>query len=133
PTGPGGRVSGTRTLGVIGALVWDRIVDRDGRREPVEDWGGIAYALGSLSAALPPDWRILPILKLGRDLGEEGRRFLREIPGVDDRGIVVVPEPTNRVELRYESAGRRTERLRGGVSPWTLPELSPLVSMCDAL
>ena len=126
-------MSGARTLGVVGALVWDRILDRDGRREPVEEWGGIAYALSALSATLPDGWRILPILKLGRDLAEEGRRFLREIPGVDDRGIVVVPEPNNRVELRYESAGRRTERLRGGVPPWTWPELSPLVSLCDAL
>jgi hypothetical protein len=122
-----------RTLGVIGTLVWDRIVDRDGRSEPVEEWGGIGYALAALSASLPDGWRILPILKLGRDLAEEGQRFLREIPRLDDAGIVIVPEPNNRVELRYGSASRRCERLTGGVPPWTWPELAPLVGLCDAL
>jgi sugar/nucleoside kinase (ribokinase family) len=124
---------GTRTLGVIGTLVWDRIFDRDGRSEPVEEWGGIGYALAALAASLPEGWRILPIVKLGRDLAEEGRRFLREIPRLDDAGIVVVPEPNNRVELRYESEARRCERLAGGVPPWTWPELAPLVELCDAL
>ena len=38
-----------RTLGVIGTLVWDRILDRDGRSEPVEEWGGIGYALAALA------------------------------------------------------------------------------------
>jgi len=123
----------TRTLGVVGTLVWDRIVDRDGRSEPVEEWGGIGYALAALSASLPEGWEILPILKLGRDLAEEGRRFLRGIPRINDAGIVVVPEANNRVELRYESTSRRCERLTGGVPPWTWPELAPLVGMCDAL
>jgi hypothetical protein len=122
-----------RTLGVIGTLVWDRIVDRDGRSEPVEEWGGIGYALAALSASLPEGWSVVPILKLGRDLAEEGRRFLGEIPRLRDAGVVVVGEPNNRVELRYESASRRCERLTGGVPPWTWPELAPLVGMCDAL
>ncbi|HUF76985.1 MAG TPA: carbohydrate kinase family protein [Longimicrobiales bacterium] len=122
-----------RTLGVIGTLVWDRILDRDGRAEPVEEWGGIGYALAALSASLPEGWSVMPILKLGRDLAEDGRRFLREIPRLSDAGIVVVPEPNNRVELRYESSSRRCERLTGGVPPWTWPELAPLVGMCDAL
>jgi hypothetical protein len=99
----------------------------------VEEWGGIAYGLAALSTSLPEGWSVLPIIKLGRDLAEEGRRFLREIPRLKDAGIVVVPEPNNRVELRYESASRRCERLTGGVPSWTWPELAPLVEMCDAL
>ncbi|MEJ2206508.1 MAG: carbohydrate kinase family protein [Gemmatimonadota bacterium] len=122
-----------RTLGVLGTLVMDRIIDRDGRAEPVEEWGGIAYALAALGAALPEDWRLLPIVKVGRDLSEEAFRFLREIPGMDDSGIVVVPDPNNRVELRYTSRERRCERLTGGVPPWTWPELAPVVDLCDAL
>lgn len=122
-----------RTLGVLGTLVWDRIYLRDGRREPVEEWGGIAYALAAASASLPEGWKLLPILKLGRDLAEDGRRFLKELPHLDDAGIVVVPEPNNRVELRYESSARRCERLTGGVPGWTWPELAPLAGMCDAL
>ena len=123
----------TRTLGVIGTLVWDRIVDRDGRSEPVEEWGGIAYAVSALRAALPDSWSILPILKVGRDLSEDAFRFLREIPGTRDSAIVVVPEANNRVELRYTSSERRCERLTGGVPPWTWHELAPLVDLCDAL
>jgi len=122
-----------KTLGVVGTLVWDRIIDRDGRSEPFEEWGGIGYALAALSAAMPAGWRILPIMKVGRDLAEEAYRFLREIPGVDDSAVVGVPEAHNRVELRYESEARRFERLTGGVSPWTWPELAPMVELCDAL
>lgn len=122
-----------RTLGVVGTLVWDRIIARDGRAVPVEEWGGIAYALSALRAALPDDWSVLPILKVGRDLAEDAFRFLREIPGVDASAVVVVPEPNNRVELRYVSEERRTERLTGGVTPWTWPELAPVLDLCDAL
>jgi hypothetical protein len=120
-------------VGVVGTLVWDRIFERDGRPEPVEEWGGIGYALGALASALPEGWQVLPILKLGRDLAEEGRRFLKGIPRVNDSAVVVVPEPNNRVELRYQSEVRRTERLIGGVPPWTWPELASVVGMCDAL
>jgi sugar/nucleoside kinase (ribokinase family) len=122
-----------RILGALGTLVWDRIIDRDGRSEPVEEWGGIAYALSALGATLPEGWRLLPILKVGRDLSEVAFRFLREIPGTDDSAILVVPEPNNRVELRYTSQERRCERLTGGVSPWTWPELAPVIELCDAL
>ncbi len=126
-------MSPPRTLGVLGTLVWDRIYDRDGRAEPVEEWGGIAYALAATNASLPEGWKILPIMKLGRDLAEDGRRFLKELPRLDDTGIVVVPEANNRVELRYESNERRCERLTGGVPGWSWPELAPLVDLCDAL
>ncbi|GMV04839.1 MAG: hypothetical protein AMXMBFR53_11190 [Gemmatimonadota bacterium] len=122
-----------RTLGVVGTLVWDRILARDGRAHPVEEWGGVAYALSAVRSALPDDWSVLPILKVGRDLAEDAFRFLREIPGVDDSTVVVVPEPNNRVELRYVSEERRTERLSGGVPPWTWPELAPVLDLCDAL
>jgi sugar/nucleoside kinase (ribokinase family) len=126
-------VSEPRTLGVVGTLVWDRIVDRDGRSEPVEEWGGIGYALAAMTASLPEGWQVLPILKVGKDLSEQARRFVRELPRMSDSGLVVVAEPNNRVELRYQSDARRVERLSGGVLPWTWPELAPLVDLCDAL
>ncbi len=121
------------TLGVIGTLVWDRIHQRDGHGQPVEEWGGIAYALAAVRAAAPAGWDVLPIIKVGRDLSEPAFHFLREIPGLGDAGLVVVPEPNNRVELRYLSRERRTERLSGGVPAWTWPELAPIASLCDAL
>lgn len=122
-----------RTLGVVGTLVWDRIHDRDGGRAVVEEWGGIAYALAALRAALSDAWSVLPIVKVGRDLSEDAFRFLQELPGLDDSAMVVVPEPNNRVELRYQTREKRVEKLSGGVPPWRWPELAPVVELCDAL
>lgn len=124
----------SRRLGVVGTLVWDTIHQRGGRREPVSEWGGIAYALGAASAALPDGWEVVPIVKVGRDLAEEALRFLRQVPRLrTEPGIRIVPEPNNRVELVYRDEHRRTERLQGGVPPWEWAELAPLVRDCDAV
>ena len=66
----------TKKLGVVGSLVWDVIHGRDPASPPVEEWGGIAYALSSLDAHLPPDWQIVPLIKVGRDLSAEAARFV---------------------------------------------------------
>lgn len=121
-------------LGVVGTLVWDTIHRRESGRETVSEWGGIAYALGAASAALPEGWEVVPIVKVGRDLAEEALRYLRGIPRLrTEPGVKVVPEPNNRVELHYRDEHRRTERLSGGVPPWEWAELAPLVRECDAL
>jgi sugar/nucleoside kinase (ribokinase family) len=123
-----------RRLGVLGTLVWDRIHARDGAQVPIEEWGGLTYALAAAAAALPRGWEIVPIVKVGRDLEEPAFRFLRSLPGVDAEAAVrVVEEPNNRVELRYLDRERRTERLTGGVPPWSWPELEPCVAGLDAL
>lgn len=119
---------------MLGTMVWDRIHARDARAAPVQEWGGIAYALAAAAAALPRAWQVVPVLKLGADLQEEGLRFLRELPGLElERGVRVVREPNNRVELRYVDQERRCERLTGGVSPWRWEELWPIVEGLDAL
>ncbi|HEX7050521.1 MAG TPA: hypothetical protein VF188_09995 [Longimicrobiales bacterium] len=115
-------------------MVWDRIYARDGRTEPVEEWGGISYALAALAAGRPAGWDVVPILKIGRDLEERALRFLRTLPGLDlEPGVRFVPEPNNRVELRYEDRTRRCERLIGGVPGWNWTELEPVVRSLDAL
>ena len=65
-----------KRLGVIGTFVWDIIYGRDPRERPVEEWGGITYALSALDAALPDDWEIVPLVRVGDDLANEARRFL---------------------------------------------------------
>ena len=121
-------------LGVVGTLVWDTIVRDDRPGAVVEEWGGIAYALEALAAALPDEWEIVPLVKIGRDLSERALRFLRSVPRVRvEGGVVVVAEANNQVDLRYQGADRRTERLSGGVPPWMWPELAPHVRGCDAL
>ncbi len=126
-------MSEQRTLGVIGALVWDRFLRTGPSGDPIEEWGGISYAISALSASLPHSWKILPILKLGQDLSEAAVTLLKEIPRVDQSCVIIVPEENNRVELSYSRDGSRTERLTGGVPGWTWDELDPLVDICDAL
>jgi hypothetical protein len=123
-----------RKVGVVGSLVWDVIHGRDPRTAPVEEWGGIAYALSSLDAHLPDGWEIVPLIKVGSDLHAPAERFLRSLtrlaPGARP---LEVPVPNNRVVLRYESSDRRCERMSGGVPGWTWPELGPMVRDLDAL
>ena len=122
------------TVGVLGTLIWDRILDRDGRREPVEEWGGISYGLEALSVALPDGWVVSPILKVGEDLWEPAAGYLRSIPKLEiERGVRRVPFPNTRVELRYQAGDRRVERLQGGPPPWTWEDLEPSLAGLDAL
>lgn len=121
-------------LGVIGTFVWDVIHGRDPARAPVEEWGGITYALGALDAALPADWAIVPLIRVGADLGARAQHFLHSLthlaPGA---AAIEVPYPNNRVELRYTSAERRSEVLTGGIPPWHWLGLKPLLGDLDAL
>jgi len=121
-------------VGVIGSLVWDLIHGRDRLAPPTEEWGGVAYALGGLDASLPPDWEIVPLIKVGRDLAPQAAELLKGLarlaPGAR---CVEVPAPNNRVVLHYQSAERRCERMSGGVPPWTWLELGPMVMDLDAI
>jgi hypothetical protein len=118
----------------MGSFVWDVIHGRDPRDVPVEEWGGITYALGALDAALPPDWEIVPVMKIGYDLAGRARDFLGTLRRIaPDAALVEVPYPNNRVELRYYSAERRSEVLSGGVPGWSWIGLKPLITNLDAL
>jgi hypothetical protein len=121
-------------IGILGSLVWDQIYGRDPLAEPVEEWGGIAYALASLDASVAPDWEIVPLIKVGQDLAGKAREFLGGLRHVTPGGrCVEVPAPNNRVVLHYYSTERRTERMSGGVPGWTWSELGPMVGDLDAL
>ena len=121
-------------VGVLGSLVWDVIHGRDPAQGPIEEWGGIAYALGGFDAALPAHWEIVPLVKVGRDLAPRAADFLATLtrlqPGVR---CVEVPVANNRVELRYQDHVRRCERMWGGVPGWTWVDLGPMVRDLDAL
>lgn len=123
-----------KRLGVIGTMVWDTIYGRGDESSPVEEWGGIAYALAAFEATLPEGWAFVPIVKVGRDLADHANRFLEQLSrraGV--ARFVEVPQPNNRVTLRYLAFERRTECLRGGVPGWRWEELGPMVRDLDAL
>src|SRR3954467_2826694 len=104
-----------KRVGVMGSFVWDVIHGRDPRDAPVEEWGGITYALGALDAALPNDWEFVPILRVGSDLAHSARQFVAALDrGALDAAPIEVPQPNNRVVLHYLSDERRCERLSGG-------------------
>jgi hypothetical protein len=121
-------------VGVLGTLVWDEIYGRDPASAPVQEWGGIAYALAGFEASLPAGWQLVPLIKVGRDLSAQARElmatFSRLAPGAR---CVEVQVPNNRVTLRYQSEERRCERMSGGVPGWTWSELGPMVTDLDAL
>jgi pfkB family carbohydrate kinase len=121
-------------IGIIGSLVWDLIYGRDPLAPPVEEWGGIAYALAGLDASLTPDWEIVPLIKVGRDLSLEAQQLLRGLTRLSPGGrCVEVTAPNNRVVLHYQSSERRCERMAGGVPAWTWAELGPMVRDLDAI
>ncbi len=123
-------------LGVIGSFVWDVLHGRDGRSVPLEEWGGITYSLSALDAALPNDWEIVPIAKVGDDLVDRARLFCRGLRRMaPDVELIGVPYPNNRVEIRYIDDERRSEHLRGGVPGWNWLGLKPVLehARIDAL
>ena len=126
-----------RRVGVIGSFVWDVIHGRDShlpRRAPVEEWGGITYALAAFDAALPDDWEFVPLVKVGEDLAPRARDFLRALRHVaPDAAPIAVPDANNRVELVYTDDARRSEVLTGGVPGWNWLGLAPLLRNLDAL
>lgn len=125
---------GKKRLGVIGTFVWDIIHGRDVRDAPLEEWGGITYALSACEAALGDDWELVPLVKVGSDLAPRARDFLRTLKRVaPDAAPIEVPFRNNRVEIRYHSAERRSEVLSGGVPGWSWAGLQPLLRDIDAL
>jgi len=121
-------------LGVIGSFVWDVIHGRDPLGSAIEEWGGITYSLGALDAALPADWEIVPIVKVGYDLAERARAYLATLDKLASDGAPIeVPHLNNRVSLHYQSDERRCERLTGGIPGWSWAGLKPLLGGIDAL
>jgi hypothetical protein len=101
---------------------------------PVEEWGGIAYALAGLDASLTREWEIVPLIKVGRDLSGQAQDFVRGLSRLSPGGrCVEVTAPNNRVVLHYQSTERRCERMAGGVPGWTWAELGPMVHDLDAI
>jgi hypothetical protein len=121
-------------IGVIGSLVWDVIHGRDPAQGTVEEWGGIAYSLAALDAALPDGWEIVPLIKVGFDRARQAAEFARTLDHFPAHArFIEVPVANNQVELRYQVGERRCERMAGGVPGWNWGELGPLVQDLDAL
>ena len=118
------------TLGIVGTMVFDRIVPVDG--DPVERWGGVGYAVAGAAATLPAGWGVRVVCRVGEDLADEAARVLEEIPRCERR-LTTVSEPNNRVELHYHDDADRTERLSGGVSGWLPEDLADELEGCQGV
>jgi hypothetical protein len=115
-------------------MVWDTIYGRGAEIEPAEEWGGISYALAALEVALPDDWRIVPLVKVGSDLAPQANEFLNALTRrAGASRFIETPQPNNRVTLRYSNLVRCAEQLSGGVPAWTWEQLGPMVNDLDAL
>jgi hypothetical protein len=121
-------------LGVIGTFVWDVIHGRDPGDRAVEEWGGITYALSAFDAALPDDWQIVPLAKVGTDLWPRARQFIAAMRrAAPDAAPIEVRTQNNRVRLAYTTDELRSEVMQGGVPPWEWSGLAPLLRDLDAL
>jgi len=125
--------SAPKRLGVLGTLVRDTIHLPAGE-PPTREWGGIAYSLAGFEHALPREWTVVPLVKLGRDIASPAMSFLRSFTRIGELdSVCLVPEANNRVELVYRSQSERVEVLSGGVPGWTSDEMSDVVPTLDAL
>lgn len=110
-----------RRVGVLGTLVCDDIYGPPPDITRSEGWGGIAYALSGLAAALDDQWDMIPFIKVGADVVAEARRWTSAMPRMAAHAqLVAVDAPNNRSELRYVTTEVRTERMSGGVPGWTV-------------
>jgi sugar/nucleoside kinase (ribokinase family) len=123
-----------RRLGVLGTLVHDEIHGRTPGVGVEREWGGIAYALAGLDAALADEWEIVPLAKVGRDRATDARRLLETVRHRAPRArFVECDAPTTQVVLHYEQGERRCGGRLGGTPAWTWAELGPMVADLDAL
>lgn len=121
-------------LGVIGSFVWDLIYGRDPGSRPVQEWGGITYALSAFDAALPGSWEVIPLARVGADLWPRACEFVAGLRrAAPDANPIRVAGPNNRVRLEYRTDELRSEVMQGGVPPWQWSGLRPLLRDLDAL
>lgn len=76
---------------------------------------------------------IRPLIRLGFDAAEAGADALASVPRTDVGGCLIVEEPNNRLEIRYQTDADRIEKVAGGVSGWTASEITERLRGVHAL
>ena len=111
------------TITVTGHLCLDEIHHPDGKI--TGSYGGIFFAVATLSLVLPPGDTVRPVFGVGKDDHAQFLEALSAFPNVDASGIYRMPGPTNRVSLLYNSGSERVEVSRDISEPIPLKKIAP--------
>ena len=125
---PGGAMP---EVGVIGSINLDTIHHPDGRSS--ESLGGILFTACALAHLGQGRLRTRPFARLPREIEPRVEALLGACPEVSLGGLRRLDGPGFRCEIRYDRAGRKSERLRGDVPPLAPPDLPCSNSSLDAL
>lgn len=112
------------TLGLIGTFIRDRIVMLDGSE--VGSIGGLYHSLANAAFLAPDSIKLLPVARVGEDFWSDIQSMLSDLPGIDGRGLIKVPQPNTQVTLIYKSQNRRDEISSQPMQPLQLEEVRPL-------
>ncbi len=125
---PGGAM---QEVGVIGSINLDTIHHPDGRRS--DSLGGVLFTACALAHLGEGRLRTRPFARLPREIEPRVEALLRACPEVSQDGLRRFDGPGFRCEIRYDRAGRKSERLRGDVPPLGPADLPCPGSSLDAL
>lgn len=111
----------TRSIAVLGAIVYDEIVTHDKRR--IESFGGIIYNLAALSSLVSDEAVILPHSNVGADRWDDVIRLIDDMPGVSKTGLRMWDGKLTHARLVYTDANHRDEFVLNMMRPFTIEEL----------
>jgi sugar/nucleoside kinase (ribokinase family) len=111
----------SKSVAVLGAIVYDEIVTHDSRR--IESFGGIVYNLAALSSLVGDDARILPFSNVGADRWDDVCSLVGDMSGVDMNALRQWDGKLTHARLVYTDANHRDEYVMNMMRPFTDDEL----------
>jgi len=94
---------------VVGHLCLDNI-HLPGEEAPRQSYGGIVFSIATLASLAGPEDTITPVFSVGERDHPKLLEWLSQFPRVNQKGIFVLPGPTNEVHLFYDGTnGGRIE------------------------
>jgi len=117
---------------VIGHLCLDN-VHLPGEQMPRQSYGGIAFSIATLANLTGPNDTITPVLGVGQRDHSQFLEWLSHYPQVSQKGVFVLPGPTNEVHLFYDgSKSGRIECSKHISPPIPFEAIKPFLQ-CDGI